>query len=180
MKVVLITVDDAKKTELKGAEKLAKSDVLILFSAKNKSDMPAAVKEALDEIKAETEYVKLDSASDVTAAFAYYAGLHTGKNHQLFIVAPDKTKLPAVVSKQIKIYTSFSSIVKSDTTTKSSTKSSTGKTSSSKKTTSTTKKVATSSAETLITDTISNLTGLSKSDTKKLIKGLKDAKNSDN
>lgn len=179
MKVIIITVDDARKTELKGAEKLTKNDILILMSAKNKTDMPTLVKEALEEVKAETEYVKLDSASDVTAAYAYYAGLHTGKNHQVFIVAPDKTKLPAVIAKQIKIYTSFASVLKADSGSASTTGKSTSKSASSAGS-KTAKKVASGNAETLLTNTISNLTGAKKSDVKKLIKTFKDAKNNDN
>ena len=163
MKIVIITLEDAKKTELKGAEKLSKNDVLIMLSTKNKSDMPGTVKTVLEDVKAELLYVKLESASEVTANYAYYAGYHQGKGHETFIVAPDKTKLPSNLTKEIKVYTSFASVVKS---TSSSSSSKSG--SSSKKTSSS------GSTESTIADTISGLTGLSKSDSKKLVNAAAD------
>lgn len=134
MKVVIITLDDAKKTGLEGADKLAKTDLIIILSAKAKSEMPATVKEALAEIKAENEFVKLDSAADKDVAYAYYAGYHDGKNHSTFIVATDKTKVPKLASKSAKVYTNFKSVGEASGTTTSS--SSGKKTSSGKKKTS--------------------------------------------
>ncbi len=173
MKVVIITVDDAKKTGLGGAEKLAKNDYLILMSAKNKTEMPAVVKEALEAVKAEVEYVKLEANQDVTAAYAYYAGFHNGRGHQTFIVAPDKTKLPSVVAKQVKIYTSFASVLKAEsstTRTSNTTKTSTKASSSNKNSSS---KSGSKTSGTLA-DTISSLTGLSKTDSKKLVNAASD------
>ena len=175
MKVVIITADDAKKTELKGAEKLAKNDILIMLSTKNKTELPTVVKEALEELKAELEYVKLESSSDVTATYAYYAGYHNGKGHQTFIVAPDKTKLPSNVTKEIKVYTSFASVVKAESSSSSSSKSSSTKKSSSSKSSSSKSSSSSSTTTTnAIAETIASITGLSKSDSKKLVNGVSD------
>ncbi len=113
MKVVILSIEDAKKTLLEGAEKLAKTDLLIIISTKAKSEMPLDVKAALNEIKAENEFVKIDSASDKDVAYAYYAGLHDGKGHSTYIVASDKTKVPKLASKSAKVLTSFKSVVES-------------------------------------------------------------------
>lgn len=110
MKVVILTVEDAKKTLLEGGEKLAKTDLLVIISTKAKSEMPAEVKAALTEIKAETEFVKIDSASDKDLAYAYYAGFHDGKGHTTYIVATDKTKVPKLAAKSAKVLTGFKSI----------------------------------------------------------------------
>lgn len=129
MKVAIITIEDAKKTELEGADKLTKNDLIIILSTKAKSEMPASVKTVLSEIKAENEFVKLDSASDKNLAYAYYAGYHDGKGHATFIVATDKTKVPKMASKSAKVYTNFKSVADSTASSTSSGK----KTSSSKK-----------------------------------------------
>lgn len=175
MKVVILTVDDAKKTELSGAEKLLKSDLLVLISTKAKSEMPASVKEALEEVKAEVEYCKIDAASETDAAYAYYAGYHDAKNHDTYIVATDKTKVPKLASKSAKVYTAFKSIVsESDTSTAKKKTSSTSK----KKTTSTSKKKTTTSKKktTKKEDTVSELlesVSDGKLDTDKLLKVAK-------
>lgn len=167
MKVVLISLEDAKKTELKGAEKLAKNDILIIFSTKNKSDYPANITQALKEIKASTESVKLGSASELPSAYAYYAGLHIGKNHQVYIITENKTKVSPVI-KQAKCYSSFASAVKDDSSSSTTAKSKSKKEASTENT-----------VESVLTNTISSLTGLSKTQTKKIIKeyiGDKDSK----
>lgn len=167
MKVVILTVDDAKKTELSGAEKLLKSDLLVLISTKAKSEMPASVKEALEEVKAEVEYCKIDAASETDAAYAYYAGYHDAKNHDTYIVATDKTKVPKLASKSAKVYTAFKSIV-SDSDTSTAKK----KTSSTSKKKTTTSKKKTTKKEDTVSELLESVSD-GKLDTDKLLKVAK-------
>ncbi len=181
MKVVIITVDDAKKTELAGAEKLAKTDLLVLVSTKTKSDMPKAVSDIIDELACQTEYCKIDAASETDAAYAYYAGYHEAKGHDTFIVATDKAKVTKLTAKAAKVYTSFKSIVSGDSASGKKTASSAKKTSSSKKTSSgkktSSKKTSKKDENKTLGDTLSQL--VNSKETKKLInvakKALKDA-----
>lgn len=165
MKVVILTVEEAKKNKLAGAEKLAKNDLLILMSAKAKSEMPATLKEALDEVVCTTDYIKLDSAADATDYMAYLAGFHEAKGHPVFVVSENKPKIAAGVMKSFKCYTSFASVVKADGTKKTSSSSS----SSSKKTTSKKKTSSKKKEEEGLAGILSSITedGL---DTNKLVK----------
>ena len=187
MKAVIITVDDAKKTELAGADKLTKSDLIVLVSQKAKSEMPKAVSEALDELACGYEYCKVDSASEIGAAYAYYAAYHDAKGHDTFIVATDKAKVSKLAAKSAKVYTAFKSIIGSSSTGKSSSsskkKTSSSSTSGKKKTASSSSKKKTSSSGKKKTDqkkdesTLSSI--LNSPETKKLInvakKALKEA-----
>lgn len=151
MKVAITTLDEAKKSKLEYADALLKSDLLVIISTKAKTEIPSDLKEAMDEIKAEIEFVKVESASEVLNTYSYYIGFHAGKGHQVFTVSAEKPKLPSMVLKQAKAYTSFKNVVgaenaKKSTTSKTSTstvakKTSSSKTSSSK--TSTAKKAST-------------------------------------
>lgn len=175
MKVVLMTVDAANKQGIEGSEKLTKSDLLILLYVKGKKNISAELKEALSELKAEVEYAQMETNADLNVICAYYAGFHSAKNHDVFVVTPDKDKINAIVSKNAKVYTGFKSIVggtdsgstskksssgKSSSTKKSTTKKSTTKNSTAKKSTtkkSTTKKSTTKKQEEEIADILTDL-----------------------
>lgn len=151
MKVAITTLDEAKKNKLEYADALLKSDLLVIISTKAKTEIPSDLKEAMDEIKAEIEFVKVESASEVLNTYSYYIGFHAGKGHQVFTVSAEKPKLPSMVLKQAKAYTSFKNVVgaenaKKPTTSKTSTSTAAKKTSSSKTSsskTSTAKKAST-------------------------------------
>lgn len=151
MKVAITTLDEAKKNKLEYADALLKSDLLVIISTKAKTEIPSDLKEAMDEIKAEIEFVKVESASEVLNTYSYYIGFHAGKGHQVFTVSAEKPKLPSMVLKQAKAYTSFKNVVgaenaKKSTTSKTSTSTAAKKTSSSKTSsskTSTAKKAST-------------------------------------
>ena len=151
MKVAITTLDEAKKNKLEYADALLKSDLLVIISTKAKTEIPSDLKEAMDEIKAEIEFVKVESASEVLNTYSYYIGFHAGKGHQVFTVSAEKPKLPSMVLKQAKAYTSFKNVVgaenaKKSTTSKTSTSTTAKKTSSSKTSsskTSTAKKAST-------------------------------------
>ena len=152
MKVAITTLDEAKKNKLEYADALLKSDLLVIISTKAKTEIPSDLKEAMDEIKAEIEFVKVESASEVLNTYSYYIGFHAGKGHQVFTVSAEKPKLPSMVLKQAKAYTSFKNVVgaenaKKSTTSKTSTSTAAKKTSSSKTSSSKTSSSKTSTAK---------------------------------
>lgn len=142
MKTVLMTLDAANKQGIAGSEKLTKSDLLILVYVKGKKNISDDLSEAMDSLKAEVEYAQIESNSELNIMFAYLAGFHAAKNHDVFVVTPDKDKISTIVSKNAKVYTSFKSIAGAGSSSSSSGKStSSGKKSTTKKTT--TKKTTT-------------------------------------
>ena len=171
MKVVITTVDEAKKNELKNADGLAKSDLIVLISTKAKTEIPTVVETALEEVKAEVEFVKAESSAEVLNLYAYYAGLHVGKNHATFIVSAEKPKLPASILKQVKAYTNFKSVVAADGTT---TASSGSKKTSSKKTTSSSSAKKTTAKKTTAKKTTTKKSTSSKKKSSKDADGISD------
>lgn len=146
MKAVIMTLDNANKIGIAGAEKLTKTDSLIFLYVNGKKNVSDELEESLENVKAEVEYVSMASNSDMNVIIAYYAGLHNAKNHDVFVVTPDKDKINAFVSKNIKVYTGFKSIISSSGSSKSSSSSKKTSSSSSKKTTSSSSKKTTSSS----------------------------------
>ena len=140
MKVVIETLANANKAGIDGAEKLTKTDSLILLYVNGKKTVSDELKESLENVKAEVEYVPMASSSDLNVMIAYYAGLHNAKNHEVYVVTLEKDKINAFVSKNVKVYTGFKSIVSSSSSTA---KTSTTKKTSTAKKTSTTKKTST-------------------------------------
>lgn len=135
MKVVLITLDDANKIGITGAEKLTKTDELIILYVKGKKNIKSDLEEALSGVKCSVSYEEMATAGEFNTICAYFVGYHEGKGHDVFIVTSDKTKLSAIVKSHSKAYASFKSIATSTgkTSQTSSKKTSSAKTSSNKK-----------------------------------------------
>lgn len=153
MKYVFVSLSESSKLDFTGAEKLAKTDHLVFLYIKGKKTVPASVKEALTDVKAEIEYVEIGSTSEFIPVLSYLIGFHEASKHDVIVITEDKAKLPSKVSKGAKVYSAFRSVTggtssgtsKKATTAKKTTSSkssvSAKKTSTSKKST-TTKKTA--------------------------------------
>ncbi|MCR5058829.1 MAG: hypothetical protein K6A81_09460 [Clostridiales bacterium] len=197
MKYVLISLSESSKIDFSGSEKLLKSDHLVFLYVKGKKTLPASVKKALEDIKAEIEYFEIASSSELIASISYLIGYHTASKHETIVITEDKSKLPGKVIKDVKVYSAFRSIAgassktpsesatpKKSTTAKKSTtvkKTTAAKkassTSSAKKTTSkktTTKKTASSKKKNDGLDVSDLLESLKKGDTKQLTKSFSD------
>ena len=197
MKYVLISLSESSKIDFSGSEKLLKTDHLVFLYVKGKKTLPASVKKALEDVKAEIEYFEIGSASELSASMSYLIGYHTASKHETIVITEDKSKLPGKVIKDVKVYSAFRSIAgassktasksatakKSTTAKKSATakkttaakktaSTSTAKKSASKKTT--TKKTASSKKKNDGLDVSDLLESLKKGDTKQLTKSFSD------
>lgn len=170
MKYVLISLSESSKIDFSGSEKLLKSDHLVFLYVKGKKTIPASVKKALEDIKAEIEYFEIASSSELTASISYLIGYHTASKHETIVITEDKSKLPGKVIKDVKVYSAFRSIAGASSKTAS--KSTTAKKSASKKTT--TKKTASSKKKNDGLDVSDLLESLKKGDTKPLTKSFSD------
>ena len=141
MKYVLISLAESSKLDFSGADKLAKSDRLIVLYVKGKKTLPAKAKESFAEIVADIEYYEVGAASELWLNMAFLIGFHSASKHDVYVVTEDKDKIPSKIAKEAKIYASFRSIAGASAST------STSK-SSSKKTTGAAKKISTSSGKT--------------------------------
>lgn len=104
MKSVLMTLDDANKLGISGAEKLAKTDELIMLYVKGKKNPKAELAEALEGLKCNIIYEEMATASELNLFCAFYAGYNKAKNRDTFIVSSDKEKLNNLVKSNCKIY----------------------------------------------------------------------------
>ena len=197
MKYVLISLSESSKIDFSGSEKLLKTDHLVFLFVKGKKTLPASVKKALEDVKAEIEYFEIGSASELSASMSYLIGYHTASKHETIVITSDKSKLPSKVIKDIKVYGAFKSIAgtsssttaskstakkssttkkttvaKKTTTAKKTTSTSTAKKTTSKKTT--TKKTASSKKKNDGLDVSDLLESLKKGDTKQLTKSFSD------
>ena len=197
MKYVLISLSESSKIDFSGSEKLLKTDHLVFLYVKGKKTIPASVKNALEDVKAEIEYFEIGSASELSASMSYLIGYHTASKHETIVITEDKSKLPGKVIKDVKVYSAFRSIAgassktasksatakksttakksataKKTTAAKKTTSTSTAKKSASKKTT--TKKTASSKKKNDGLDVSDLLESLKKGDTKQLTKSFSD------
>lgn len=141
MKFVIISLSEASKLDFGGADKLTKSDHLVCVYAKGKKTITEAVEEELNALKAEVEFEEVAETSDIWLYVAYLMGFHKASKHDVFVVTKDKSKIPnKLTGDDVKVYTSFKSIVGS-------TGSSSGNSSKKKTSTSTTKKTSSSSSK---------------------------------
>ena len=179
MKYVLISLSESSKIDFSGAEKLGKTDHLVFVYVKGKKTLPASVKSALEDVKAEIEYFEIGASSELWLAMSYLIGFHTASKHDTIVITGDKSKIPSKIAKDAKVYSAFRAAVggtASTTTAKKTTakKSTTTKKASSTKSTakkSTAKKTATKKKNVDVGDIITSLT---KGDTKSASKQLSD------
>ncbi|MBP5418039.1 MAG: hypothetical protein J6Y58_11020 [Clostridiales bacterium] len=153
MKYVFISLQESSKIDFSGAEKLAKTDHLVFLYVKGKKTLPASVKEALTEVKAEIEYVEIANTSELIPVLSYLIGFHEASKHDVIVITEDKSKLPSKVVKGAKVYSAFRSVTgaASASTAKKTTsakKSTSSKTSSTSKKTSASKKSTTAKKST--------------------------------
>ncbi len=158
MKYVLISLAESSKLDFSGADKLAKSDHLIVLYVKGKKTVPAKVKEQFNEISADIEYYEVGTASELWLNMTYLIGVHTASKHDVYVVTEDKDKLPSKIAKEVKVYASFRSIVGASASTSKS---------SSKKTTTSAKKTSSSKSSTAKKSTSSKKSTTKKTTTKK-------------
>ncbi|MBO4689164.1 MAG: hypothetical protein J5636_11715 [Clostridiales bacterium] len=203
MKYVLISLSESSKIDFSGVEKLGKTDHLVFVYIKGKKTLPAGVKAALEEAKAEIEYFEIGASSEVWLAMSYLIGYHTASKHETIVITGDKSKLPSKIVKDAKVYSALRAVVggastsSSKSAAKTTKKATSSKTSTAKKTTTakktstakkstTTKKASTTkstakkattkktSAKKKNVDVGDIITSLSKGDTKSASKQLSD------
>ena len=143
MKTVIIMLDMANKSGIAGAQKLAKTDELIMLYVKGKKTVSANLKEELADVKATVSYVEIAATADYNTVCAYYVGYHVGKGHDVYVIAADKSKVKSVISKNAKVYTGFGSITGTVGSGKTGTAAKPKKTGTAKKTTTAKKKTTT-------------------------------------
>lgn len=201
MKYVILLLSEATKLDFAGADKLTKSDHIVLVHVKGNKAIPASLTETFEGIKATVDYFEIAKTADNWLTVSYLIGYHVASKHDVYVVTKDKTKIPTKLASDIHVYTGFKSITastssKSSTTKKSSTKSTAKKTSttSSKKTTSkstakkttttkkttsktksaTSEKASTASSKKKETSVLDVLGSLATGDSKKVTEGLSD------
>jgi hypothetical protein len=142
MKYVLVSLTESSKIDFSGVEKLSKTDHLVFLYVKGKKTLPASVKKALEDVKAEIEYVEVASSSELVPVMSYLIGFHTGAKHEVIVVTEDKSKFPSKVIKDAKVLSAFRAVSGGSAGTTAAKKTTTKKTSTTKKST-TTKKTST-------------------------------------
>ena len=110
MKYVFISLSESSRIDFSGAEKLAKTDHLVFLYIKGKKTVPASVKEALTDVKAEIEYVEIGSTSELIPVLSYLIGFHEASKHDVIVITEDKGKLPSKVTKGAKVYSAFRAV----------------------------------------------------------------------
>lgn len=110
MKYVLVSLAESSKIDFTGAEKLGKTDHIVFLHVKDKKTVSAALKTKLEDLKCVIDYFEIASASELTSYIAYLIGFHTGAKHDVVVVTQDKSKIPAKIAKDAKIYVSFKSV----------------------------------------------------------------------
>lgn len=160
MKYVIMLLSEASKIDFAGADKLTKSDHLVILYAKGKKTITAAVQEQLDALKATVDFTEIAQTADAWLHVAYLLGYHVASKHDTYVVTKDKTKVPTKLTADAHIYTGFKTITGA-TSSSSSSKS----TSSSKKTTTSTKKTTTSTKKSTSSSSAKKSTTASKKST---------------
>ena len=143
MKYVLVSLTESSKIDFSGAEKLLKTDHLVFLYVKGKKTLSASVKEALEDVKAEIEYVEIASSSELIPMMAFLIGYHAGLKHEVIVITEDKSKFPSKVAKEAKVLGSFRTASGSSASASTAKKTTAKKSSSTTKKTSTTKKSST-------------------------------------
>ena len=147
MKYVLVSLTESSKIDFSGVEKLSKTDHLVFIYVKGKKTLPASVKEALEDAKAEVEYFEIAASSELIPAMSYLIGYHTGAKHEVIVVTEDKSKFPSKVIKDAKVLSAFRAVSGGSAGTTAAKKTTAKKTSTTKKST-TTKKTSTTKKST--------------------------------
>ncbi|MBR6253955.1 MAG: hypothetical protein IKR22_00845 [Clostridiales bacterium] len=161
MKYVLVSLTESSKIDFSGAEKLLKTDHLVFLYVKGKKTLSAAIKEALEDVKAEIEYVEIASSSELIPMMAFLIGYHAGLKHEVIVITEDKSKFPSKVAKEAKVLGSFRSVSGSSAGT-SSAKKTTAKKSTTTTKASTTKKASTAKKSSTAKKTTTKKTAASK------------------
>ncbi|MCQ2533586.1 MAG: hypothetical protein MJ172_03350 [Clostridia bacterium] len=150
MKYVIMLLSEASKIDFAGADKLTKSDHLVILYAKGKKTITAAVQEQLDALKATVDFTEIAQTADAWLHVAYLLGYHVASKHDTYVVTKDKTKVPTKLTADAHIYTGFKTITGATSSSSSSSKKTTTSTkkatTSTKKTTTSTKKSTSSSS----------------------------------
>ena len=147
MKYLLIFLSESSKIDFSGVEKLSKADHIIFLYVKGKKTLPASVKEALSDAKAEIEYFEVGASSEQWLAMAYLVGYHAASKHEVIVITEDKGKLPSKVTKDVKVYSALRSVTGSSSSS-SSKKTTTAKKTAAKKTSTAKKTTATKKSTT--------------------------------
>lgn len=155
MKYVIMLLSEASKIDFAGADKLTKSDHLVILYAKGKKTITAAVQEQLDALKATVDFTEIAQTADAWLHVAYLLGYHVASKHDTYVVTKDKTKVPTKLTADAHIYTGFKTI----------TGATSSSSSSSKKTTTSTKKATTSAKKTTSSSSAKKSTTASKKST---------------
>lgn len=121
MKYVLVSLAESSKIDFTGAEKLAKTDHIVFLHVKDKKNVSAALQSKLDELKCAVDFFEIAAASELVNYISYLIGYHAGAKHDVVLVTQDKSKLPAKIAKDAKIYVSFKSVATASSTGKSGT-----------------------------------------------------------
>ena len=163
MKYVLMLLSEASKIDFAGADKLTKSDHLVILYAKGKKTITAAVQEQLDALKATVDFTEIAQTADAWLHVAYLLGYHVASKHDTYVVTKDKTKVPTKLTADAHIYTGFKTITGATSSSSSSSKKTT--TSTKKATTSAKKSTSSSSAKKSTTASKKSTTSSSKKST---------------
>lgn len=155
MKYVIMLLSEASKIDFAGADKLTKSDHLVILYAKGKKTITVAVQEQLDALKATVDFTEIAQTADAWLHVAYLLGYHVASKHDTYVVTKDKTKVPTKLTADAHIYTGFKTI----------TGATSSSSSSSKKTTTSTKKATTSAKKTTSSSSAKKSTTASKKST---------------
>jgi len=159
MKYILVSLSECSKLDFSGADKLSKTDHLILLHAKGKKTISAKLKETLSEVPAQIDYYEIGAASELWLYVSYLIGVHTGAKHDVYVITEDKEKIPAKIAKEAKVYSAFRSV--------SGASGSAGKTSSTKKSGTTAKKATAAKKSSTTKKTTSSKSSTKKASTSK-------------